>query len=67
MYSPDFGDSRRTDAGSFPRRSGRFPRRSRQPHCAEPFDLQDVPLLGYDGAPSTQRHLTAGRRRLDRR
>lgn len=25
--------------------------------CAEPLDLQDVPLLGYDGAPSTQRHL----------
>ncbi len=30
-----------------------------EPRCAEPLDLQDVPLLGYDGAPSTQRHRSA--------
>ncbi len=44
--------------------SARHPRTAaaRDPRCAEPLDPQDVPLLGYDGAPSTQRHGGARRR-----
>ncbi len=63
MFDEQSRNSR--DAGR--RNAGGFQRRSRQPHCAEPFDVQDVPLLGYDGAPSTQRHLSTGGRPLDRR
>ncbi len=36
--------------------------RPRNPRCAEPADALDVPVLGYDGGPSTLRRLGAAGR-----